>query len=429
MNERDSEAVKGLLLERSYDFTDDMEEADVVLFNTCSVRQHAEDRVFGRAGDLARIKRRRPETVVGILGCMAQEHGADFFRRIPLLDLVCGPGNLSDLPDIIDRVFLGGKKITAIDRLNDTEYSLDGIRYRSHTVKTHVNIMSGCDHKCTYCIVPMTRGIERSRPSDEIVREVKGLAERGFKDVMLLGQNVNCYGKKLDEGIDFTGLLEKIDRESGMPRLRFITSHPKDAHERLFHAIADLPSVCEHLHLPVQSGSNAVLKRMKREHTREWYLDRIAEYRKIVPHGTLTTDIIVGFPGETDADFEDTKSLLASIGFDAFFAFTYSMRPGTPAARLVDDVPEAVKQSRLQEIFELQRGIIFQKNAALIGRREEVLFESALPEGGRFAGRTRGFKRVAVTSGESLLGQIRQVEITQVLNETLLGRVKEEVPC
>ena len=421
MNERDSEAAKGLLLERSYDFTDEMGEADVILLNTCSIRQHAEDKIFGRKGMLAKAKTAKPGTVVGILGCMAQQHGAKFFNKIPSLDLVCGPGNISDLPQILERVFQGGTKITAIDRLNDLEYSMDGISYRGHAVKGFVNIMSGCDHKCTYCIVPFTRGIERSRPSADILREMQELAGRGFKDVMLLGQNVNGYGKKLEGDLDFTQLLEKLDRESGVPRLRFITSHPKDAHERLFRAMADLPSVCEHLHLPVQSGSSRVLKRMKRDHTREWYLERVAEYRKLVPQGSITTDIIVGFPGETEEDFEDTRSLLEEVLFASDIMFTYSQGPGTPALKLEDDVPESLKSERLQELFEIQRASIFERNSAYIGREVEVLFEDKLDDGARYFGRTRSFKKVVAASDDDLIGRFRKVRIDQALNETLLG--------
>ena len=223
MNERDSEGVKGLLMERGYSFTDNIEDAEVVLLNTCSVRQHAEDRVFGRSGILSRIKKERPETIVGVLGCMAQEHGARFFKRMPALDLVCGPGNISEIPDILERLFEKNVKVTALDRINDMEYSMDHIAYRSHRVKASVNIMSGCDHKCTYCIVPMTRGIERSRPSEAIVKEIKELADRGFKDILLLGQNVNCYGKKLSEAICFIA--------AGMRAADPIQAHKPDSRE------------------------------------------------------------------------------------------------------------------------------------------------------------------------------------------------------
>lgn len=424
MNERDSEGVKGLLLTRGYDFTSNIEEAQVILYNTCSVRQHAEDRVFGRSGVLSRIKRDRPETVVGIMGCMAQEHGADFFRRMPSLDLVCGPGNIADIPDLLDRVTkTGTTRLLSTDKINDFQYTMDHVDYREHKYRASVNIMSGCDHKCTYCIVPMTRGIERSRPSQDIVKEIRLLVERGFKDILLLGQNVNCYGKKLDENVDFTELLFQIDKNASPARVRFTTSHPKDAHPRLFEAMRDLPSVCEHLHLPVQSGSNAILRRMKREHTREWYLDRISEYKKIVPNGSITTDIIVGFCGETDADFEETKKLMKEVEYDSSYIFKYSVRPGTPASKLEDNVPEKIKDERLQELLALQKAMTFAKNSKTIGQSIEVLFDQVTSGHSqeRCVGRTRTFKRVAVDSPLSLEGQILNVNIQQVVNETLIG--------
>jgi len=425
MNVRDSEAAKGLLLERGYDFTDQMEDAEIILLNTCSVRQHAEDRIFGRAGILAKMKKANPDTLIGILGCMAQEHGHRFFRRIPALDLVCGPGNLAELPDLMERIFHDGKKITAIDRINDSEYTMDGIKYRSHNVKANVNIMSGCDHKCTYCIVPFTRGVERSRCSDDIIREIQELADRGFKDVLLLGQNVNCYGKKLNENIDFVDLLEKIDSKTQIPRIRFTTSHPKDAHVKLFECMRDLPSVCEHLHLPVQSGSSRILRRMKREHTREWYLERIQEFKSIVPKGSLTTDIIVGFPGETVEDFEMTKSLMAEVQFDSAFMFKYSPRPGTPAMKLEDDVSEKEKKRRLQDIIELQRSITFYRNTKLIGSEQEVLIEERFLNSDKLVGKTRNFKKVYLRGGDEIVGKIVMVRIKEALQETLIGDIEE----
>ncbi len=428
MNERDSEGVKGLLMDRGYAFTPNLEDAQIILFNTCSVRQHAEDRVFGRSGILSGIKRERPDTVIGVMGCMAQEHGEKFFSRIPSLDLVCGPGNIAEIPDILDRVLEHRVRVTAVDKIDSPEYTMDRVQYRSHRVRASVNIMSGCDHKCTYCIVPMTRGIERSRPSDDIVREVRELGARGFRDILLLGQNVNCYGKKLEENVDFASLLEKLDREARPERVRFTTSHPKDAHVRLFEAMRDVPSVCEHLHLPVQSGSSRMLRRMKREHTREWYLERIAEYKKTVPGGSLTTDLITGFSGETDADFEETKKLMLEAEFDSAYIFKYSMRPGTPAEKLPDDVPEDVKHARLQELLELQRAVTFSKNSRLIGTEVEVLFEEHNPEvPNKATGRTRTYKRVVVPGapGKDFEGVTRRVHINQVLNETLIGTFPE----
>jgi tRNA-2-methylthio-N6-dimethylallyladenosine synthase len=424
MNERDSEAVTGLLMERGYTSTSLMEEADVILINTCSVRDHAEQKVFGRLGAFRQLKEKNPTLVIGLVGCMAQEHGTDFFKRNAEIDLVCGPGNLSQIPDLIEAVGHGRSPRLAVDRLNE-EYSLEDIRHRSDKLKALVTIMTGCDHRCTYCIVPTTRGDERSRRSESILREIRDLEARGFKDVMLLGQNVNSYGKGLAEKIDFAGLLEKIQETApGIPRLRFITSHPKDAHTRLFRAMRDLPMVCEHLHLPVQSGSNRVLRRMKREHTAEWYLDQVEEYRRLVPEGTLTTDLIVGFPGETETDFLDTMALVEKARFDSAFIFQYSPRPGTPAMKLEDDVSKEGKSERHQRLLLLQKAVGLKKNQALVGQTVEVFFESSTKkDAARFSGRTRGFKRVVCGASRDVTGDFHSVKVAGVADETLLGEI------
>lgn len=425
MNERDSEAVTGLLLETGYERTDAPEKADLLLYNTCSVRDHAEQKVFGRMGSFKKLKEKNPGLIVGIVGCMAQEHGRDFFRKNPEIDLVCGPGNLSQIPDLVREISEKRSPRLAIDRLNE-EYGLDGVKYRAEGVKALVTIMTGCDHRCTYCIVPYTRGDERSRNSESILREMKDIESRGYKDVMLLGQNVNSYGKGLEgESIDFAGLLEKIQETAPkIPRLRFITSHPKDAHTRLFQTIRDLPMVCEHLHLPVQSGSDRVLKRMKREHTAQWYVDQIAEYRSFVPDGSLTSDFIIGFPGETEEEFLDTLNMVETIGFDSAYIFQYSPRPGTPALKLVDDVPQVEKDRRHQAVLAAQRASSLRRNQALIGKTMETLFESASKRGeNRWVGRTRSYKRVVASFPEDLSGRLAQVRIVGAADETLLGEI------
>lgn len=424
MNERDSEAVTGLLFDRGYEHAVEIEEADLILYNTCSVRDHAEQKVFGRMGHFRRLKEMNPNLVIGILGCMAQEHGQKFFKKNPEIDLVCGPGNLSQVPTLVDEILAKRGPRLATDRLNE-EYGLDGIQYRADKVKALVNIMTGCDHRCTYCIVPYTRGDEQSRHSESVLREMKDLASRGYKDVMLLGQNVNSYGKGLEEQIDFSTLLEKIQEVAPeISRVRFTTSHPKDAHTRLFQVMRDLPMVCEHLHLPVQSGSNAVLRRMKREHTIEWYKEQIAEYRTYLPEGSLTTDLIVGFPGETEKDFQDTLDLLEAVQFDSAYVFAYSPRPGTPALKLVNDVPEEEKNRRLQSVLETQRAIAFAKNQTYVGKTTEILFENrSKRDQDRFVGRTRDFKRVVAHSPTNICGTLRQAKILSVADETLLGEL------
>ena len=426
MNERDSEAVTGILMDRGFETTSEMSEADVILYNTCSVRDHAEQKVFGRMGAFRKLKEKKPGLVIGILGCMAQEHGKNFFKKNPEIDIVCGTGNLSQIGELVEDVRARRGPRLAIDRLDD-EYGLDGVNYRSGSIRTQVNIMKGCDHHCTYCIVPYTRGREISRGSESILTEMKDLESRGFQDVMLLGQNVNSYGKGLPEELDFAGLLEKIQAHAPkISRIRFITSHPKDAHTRLFTVMRDLPSICAHLHLPVQSGSDRILRRMKREHTAQWYLEQVKEYRRLMPEGSLTTDFIVGFPGETAEDFEETYRMVEHVEFDAAFIFAYSERPGTPAVKLPDDIPDAEKNARLQRLLSLQRAISLKKNQALVGREEDVLFESKTKRGtGQYVGRTRSFKRVVVASTEDLLGQIRKARITAAADETLLGELSD----
>ena len=425
MNERDSEAVTGLMLDRGFEQASGPEGADVILYNTCSVRDHAEQKVFGRMGHFRELKEKNPNLVIGILGCMAQEHGSAFFKKNPDIDLVVGPGNLSQIPHLVDEIRAKRMPRLAIDRLNE-EYGLDGISYRADKIRALVTIMTGCDHRCTYCIVPYTRGDEQSRYSESILNEMKDLASRGFRDVMLLGQNVNSYGKGLPENIDFAGLLEKIQEAAPqISRLRFTTSHPKDAHTRLFRAMRDLPMVCEHLHLPVQSGSNAVLRRMKREHTIEWYKDQIAEYRTFLPEGTLTTDLIVGFPGETEKDFQDTLDLIETVKFDSAYVFAYSPRPGTPALKLADDVSEAEKKRRLQAVLAAQRALSFSRNQAYAGKTVEVLFEARSKRNeNRFVGRTRDFKRVVAYSATDLCGVLRHARVLSVADETLLGAIE-----
>ena len=425
MNERDSEAVSGLFLDKGYELTDAIDQADVLLYNTCSVRDHAEQKVFGRMGYFKEMKVKNPDLVVGILGCMAQEHGKTFLRKNPEIDLVCGTGNLSQAADLVDEIFEKRGPRLALDRI-DHEYGLDGIRYRADTIKALVTIMKGCDHRCTYCIVPYTRGKEVSRNSESILREMKDIESRGFKDVMLLGQNVNSYGKGLEEGIDFATLLEKIQAHAPkISRLRFTTSHPKDAHGRLFQVMKDLPMVCEHLHLPVQAGSNNILRRMKREHTIEWYLEQIDEFRALLPEAGLTTDIIVGFPGETEEDFQATKRLLERVEFDSAFIFQYSPRPLTPALKLPNDVPDAEKARRNHELLAVQKSISLRKNQSWVGRITEVLFESRAKKGdNRYVGRTREYKRVVVSAGRNVIGELCAVRIIGTADDTLLGEVE-----
>lgn len=424
MNERDSEAVLGLLRQAGYAGTDSVESADVILFNTCSVRDHAEARLFGLKGKLRELKEQKPGLLIGVLGCMAQEYGKRLFKKFPEADLVCGPGNLKELPDLLEVARCRKTPQLAVDKLEE-EYGLEGIEYRKSRIRAHVTIMTGCDQRCTYCIVPYTRGSERSRSSKSILQELGDLERRGFCEVTLLGQNVNSYGKGLSENINFVDLLRMIQiRVPRIKRLRFMTSHPKDVNRSLFEAMRDLPMVCEHLHLPVQSGSNDILKKMKRLHTIEAYEEQVALYRALISGGSLTTDLIVGFPGETEKDFQKTLEFVQRIEFDGAYIFEYSPRPHTSAARLADDVPAKEKNRRLQALLKIQREIVRKKSEAFAGKTVEALFDDGyLQTKGQAVGRTRDYRRVVAKAPGPLPGETRMVRILSSANETLIGEM------
>ena len=406
MNERDSEEILGMLVAQGYAVVEREEEADVILLNTCSVRAHAEERAFGKMGLMQKLKRERPGLVLGILGCMAKAQREEVFRRLPQVDLVAGPAEIYDLPELLAgvaerrqqgrlgasaRVLAIDRKVRPLDRRPATDYRAGGIT-------AFVTIMEGCDKKCAYCIVPTTRGQEVSRPIEEILDEIQQLARAGYRQVTLLGQNVNSYGKRFPDGtgwvgpgrrrallqlgdrpeaavadaprlVDFPALLRAIDAKTSIERVRFTTSHPFDAHEELFRAMAECRSVCEYLHLPVQSGSDRILRAMRRGYTVESYLAQIARLRALVPHVALSTDIIVGFPGETEADFEATRALMDRVRYDSAFVFKYSPRPGTEAAGWIDDVPQTVKERRNQAILELQARISREQLETWVGTR------------------------------------------------------------
>ena len=366
MNEHDSARLKDLLLENLYAFCDSPEHADVVIFNTCSVRKHAEDRVYGVIGEFQKLKIRRPGLIIGIIGCMAEACKDEIFRRLPIVDFLCGPADLDKVPDIIDKISNGAGHIMYLEG-----YKSKIIPAFSKNRKTdetaHVKIMEGCDNFCSYCIVPYVRGRERSRPSKEILDEIKRLVNNGVKEITLLGQNVNSYGKGLKEKINFVALLRKIDNlvnlsdYPGCVKVIFFTSHPKDASQALFKAMRDLESVVKILHLPIQSGSNKILKRMNRKYTVAKYKKLVGDYRKIVKGGNVSSDIIVGFPGETEKDFNDTLNIVKELRFDAAYIFKYSPRPITKAAKFKDDVSLEEKERRHALLLGLQRDILASK--------------------------------------------------------------------
>ncbi len=429
MNDRDSEIIKGMLIERGFVFTINIEEADVILFNTCSVREHAEERVWGKLGMLKGLKEERPGVIFGVLGCMAQNYKEAIFKKAPYVDLVCGTGNIYELPDLLEKLLNDRDKYIAVDRLErpDRDNGTGAINYREGSIRTYVTIMEGCDNFCSYCIVPYVRGREKSRYPEDILSEIRGLAQRGFKEVTLLGQNVNSYGRGLDAGIDFTGLLKMVNGVDGIVRVRFVTNHPKDAGVQLFQVMAELPKVCEHIHLPVQSGSDRILKAMNRGYKAEDYRRRVEDLRKWVPGCSITTDIIVGFPGEEERDFQDTHELIKDIGFDSAFIFKYSPRKGSGAWDFKDDVPREVKEERNQILLELQDKIALEKNGRLIGETVEVLVEKKGRNKGEgdcpvWKGRSRTNKKVAFCDGDGdLYGELVEVKIAGVEKETLLG--------
>ncbi len=424
MNMRDSEFVAGMLFDNGFRKARSMESADVILFNSCSVRKHAEDRLFSNIAALKELKEMRPSLIIGLMGCAAQNYKDKILKRLPMVDLVCGPGNETDLPGMLEEVIRNRCAIVAVDKINEKRPEIFP-KYRNQAFKAHVSIGEGCDNFCSYCIVPYVRGRERSRDAKDIIREVKSLAGQGCKEVTLLGQNVNSYkSPSLGQGSAFVKLLEKINRIEGIRRIRFMTSHPKDASRELFKAMKDLDKVCEHLHLPMQSASDRILKLMKRGYTAKKYLEAIELYRKFVPEGSLTTDILVGFPSEKYEDFKKTKDVLEGIGFDSAFAFKYSPRPPARAADLEDDVPKEAKEERLAELLNLQCEISRRRNEPMKGRTIEVLVDgegSSTPH--LLAGRTRTNKMAIFEGAKSLVGRIVNVKIEDITPHTLKGRI------
>lgn len=421
MNFRDSEFVEGLLLERGFRKAGSIDKADVILFNSCSVRKHAEDRLFSNIAELKAFKKKNPGLVIGLMGCAAQNYKDAILEKSPLVDFVCGPGNEADIPAIVEDIMENRCPIIATNKVNEKRPELFP-GYRDSSFKAYVSISEGCSNFCSYCIVPYVRGRERSRDAKDIIREVKGLAERGFKEITLLGQNVNSY--KDSKCRNFTGLLEKIDAIKGIERIRFMTSHPKDASADLFKAMRDIAKVCEHLHLPVQSGSDRVLKLMNRKYASRRYIGLVEEYRKILPDGALTTDIIVGFPSETDKDFNDTRRLMEKARFDGAFLFKYSPRPPAKSAGLKDDISKDLKQERLKTLLDLQCGISLEKNLPLKNRIVQILVDGYNNKDlALLTGRTRTGK-VAVFEGQiSLIGRLVDVRIESVSPHALKGKI------
>ncbi len=416
MNVHDSEKLLGVLSTMGYTPVASEEEAHLIILNTCAVREKAEHKVYSELGRLKGLKKRG--VTIGVCGCVAQKEGGFLLERMPFVDFVVGPRNIYSLPRVLEEV-QRGRRVVETTLNGSCITSLELPVMRQDPYRAYVTVMEGCDNFCAYCVVPYTRGREISRPSAEIVEEVKRLADQGYLEVTLLGQNVNSYGKGLEEKIDFPALLEKVHQVEGIQWIRFITSHPRDFSERLVRTIASLPKVCEYIHLPAQAGSNRVLERMGRGYTREEYLEKVAMIREYIPGAALTSDFIVGFPGETEEDFELTLDLVEKARYEGIFAFKYSVRKGTRASLWEDDVPSEVKGRRLTRLLELQDGITEEMSRAYQGKVLDVLFHRW--ENGVLEGRTRTNKIVTVPGDKGHLGTIKKVKIGETRMYQLLG--------
>jgi len=452
MNERDSEIICAMMMDEGYAPVSSYEEADLIIFNTCSVRKHAEDRVWGKLTQLAPLKKKG--IVFGLVGCMGKAYEHNVFKKLPHVDFVCGPANIYDIPMLVDKVKAGKAHITATG-LEKRPLKRGRAAHRDEAIRAWVSIGEGCNNFCSYCIVPYVRGREVSRPAQDIIDEISGLVHDGVKEVTLLGQNVNSYSLQpfphfvRDPSLrdpermrgaahssqpsvknGFIDLLEGINKIKGLERIRFMTSHPKDVDTRFFKAMAQIDKVCEHLHLPLQSGSDSILKAMNRGYTVSDYLKLVDEARKQMPGIAITTDIIVGFPGEAEEDFKETYMLMEKIGFDSAFIFKYSPRPFTKASKMDDDVAKEAKEERNQALLNLQDKITTQKHEALVGTLQQALgirgakrkpHLSSDLSASYIKGRTRTNQQVVYEGDNDLIGSICNVRIRNVEDHTLIG--------
>ena len=421
-NEADSERIRGMLRLMGYEFTEDEFAADLIVVNTCAVREHAEQRVLGNVGALNHTKKAKPDQKIVLCGCMVQQkHMAERVKKsFPIVDLVFGPHELYRFPELM-QTMLGRKKRVFAVRETPGEY-VEGLPVeRSSPLKAWLTVMYGCNNFCSYCVVPYVRGRERSRRADDVIEEARRLVDSGVKDITLLGQNVNSYGHDLDEGHDFAYLIEQINAIPGDFVIRFMTSHPKDATERLFRTLADCEKAAKHIHLPFQSGNDEILRAMNRHYTRDAYLRLVDRARELMPGVSLTSDVIVGFPGETDEQFEDTLSLVERVRGDLLFTFIVSPRVGTPAASMPDPFTREQKQARFDRLLELHNEISAQKQAEHVGRVERVLIDGG--ETGRLTARTGENRLVHVDADKSLIGQFRDVLITDSTTWSLDGKL------
>jgi tRNA-2-methylthio-N6-dimethylallyladenosine synthase len=421
MNVAESERMAGQLQKIGYTLTEDIETADLILFNTCCVRGTAEEKIYGKIGEIKKYKRQNPALIVGVVGCLAQKDGENLIKHAPHIDFVLGTGRRGELAKIVENFESKRRQVVDVSNVSGMIDDENILPIRAGSVSAFVPIMYGCNNFCTYCIVPHVRGRERSRLPEEIISEVTETVNDGFKEITLLGQNVNSYN---GGGKTFPQLLREVDKINGLKRLRFMTSHPKDLSDDLISAMANGKNICEHIHLPVQYGSNQILQKMNRVYTVEKYLELVKKIRAAIPNISLTTDLIVGFPGETDETFQETLKFLEEVQFDMAFTFIYSKRTGTPAATFENQVDEKLKHSRLDELMKLQNKISLEKNLPYDGKIVEVLVEGASKtDKNIFTGRTRQNKLVLFEHGAEKVGDIINVKINQVQTWLFKGNV------
>ncbi len=423
-NVADSEKIKGMLKQSGFDFTEEPENADFILFNTCAVREHAEDRVFGNVGALKNIKRRHPQILIALCGCMMeQEHVANrIYKSFPFVGLVFGTHSLHHFPELMYSSLVNGKRV--FEHGNDDKKIYEGIpTHRDGYFKGWLPIMYGCNNFCTYCVVPYVRGRERSREKDIIVSEARDMILSGYKDITLLGQNVNSYGKTLENPVSFAQLISEIDSIDGDYWLRFMTSHPKDCSKELIDAIAQSKHISKHLHLPFQSGSDRILKAMNRHYDRKKYLDIISYAKEKIENVSLTSDIIVGFPGETYEDFKETLSLIREVEFTSLFTFIFSPRAGTPAEKMDDPISAEEKSKWFQELLDVQEEIAAKRCSSMVGKTEKVLIESVKEKTGELNARTSGNIIVELNGDKDLIGTFQKAKITSARNWILKGEL------
>ena len=421
MNVNDSQKMAGILKQLGYEPARDWKEADVILVNTCSVREKPDQKVLSALGEFKKIKKEKPDALIGVCGCLAQRAGYELLQKAPYLDIVFGTTNIHHLPQLLEEALRGNKAVEILEEIDEREEELDKYpTVRENKYTAYITVIRGCDKKCTYCIVPYTRGKERSRRLGDILREVKELVEDGVKEIHLLGQNVTAYGKDFGD-VKFWELLEAVANVEGVERIRFTTGHPRDLDEDTIKVMADIPQVCEYLHLPIQAGSDRILKAMDRGYTRKDYMKKIELLKKYIPNIALSTDIIVGFPGETYEDFLDTMKVLKEVQYDQVFSFKYSPRPGTPAAQMEQTEKAEDISQRLNELIQLQKEISYKKNLSYEGKVVEVLVEEE--KDGKLVGRTRTNKLVYFEGRNTLLGKLVLTKINKANRYSLEGEL------